>query len=77
MTPCNKVILDQCRILEEAVFWHIHIRGNVHKESSIPTLSWAVVYLLATGLNLILASGENMISRILDIFVSSRMHLHA
>jgi hypothetical protein len=61
MTPCNKFTLDQRRILEEAVFWYIYIRANVHKESSIPTLIWSVVYLLAKGINLILAKGENMI----------------
>jgi hypothetical protein len=77
MIPYRSLTEDQRMCIDNALFRHFYIWRMVHKESSVTTPIRMVVDPSATGLNLILAKGENMIEKIPEILIAFRTYIWA
>ena len=72
MVPLESLSIEKQKLINEAEFRHFFPWRAVYKPGSVSTPVRIVVDPSCTGLNIILAKGENMLSRIPDVLVRLR-----
>ena len=74
MVPMNTLNPETVRFINEAPFKHYYLWRVVHKEDSLSTPVRLVVDPTMSGLNCVLAKGENRIGSLLDIILRNRAY---
>ena len=77
MVPLDSLDFKTVQFIKEAPFKHYYLWRVVHKEDSISTPVRLVVDPTMSGLNCVLAKGENRIGSLLDIILRSRANPYA
>ena len=72
MVPLSTLPMDKQKMIETASFRHYYPWRAVYKPGSVSTPCRLVVDPSCTGLNIILAKGENMLAQIPDILIRLR-----
>jgi hypothetical protein len=77
MEKLSNMDLDKQEVVAKAKFHHYFPWRAVYKEGSVSMPVCIVVDPSASGLNQILAKGENMLTKIPEVLISFRTHQHA
>ena len=77
MIPLLSLPVEVQTRIQEAPFWHYYPWRAVYKPGSVSTPCRLVVDPSCTGLNIILAKGENMLAQIPDILIRLRIQRSA
>jgi hypothetical protein len=72
MVPFSSLPLEQQQMIKDAPFRHYYPWRAVYKPGSVSTPVRLVVDPSMTGLNIILAKGENMLAQIPDVLIRLR-----
>ena len=77
MVPMDSLDPETVRFIQEAPFKHYYLWRVVNKEDSLSTPVRLVVDPTMSGLNCVLAKGENRIGSLLDIILRNRAFTYA